>query len=76
MNEGGRKLADSKIPELLTPREAAAIRRTTTGHLANERSRGLGPPICKLGGRVFYEKESLVNYITTRITNPGDRTMR
>jgi hypothetical protein len=66
-------MADSKLPELLTPMEAAAVRRTTTGHLANERSRGLGPPICKLGGRVFYPKESLVNYITERITDPSRR---
>jgi hypothetical protein len=36
-------MADSKLPELLTPMEAAAVRRTTTGHLANERSRGSVP---------------------------------
>ena len=66
-------MADSKIPELLTPRETAAIRRTTTGHLANERNRGLGPPVCKLGGRVFYPKESLVEYINERIIDPTRR---
>ncbi len=66
-------MADIKIPELLTPREAAAIRRTSIGHLANERNRGLGPPICKLGGRVFYPKEYLVEYITSRITDPTRR---
>jgi hypothetical protein len=69
-------MSDGNLPELLTPREAAAVRRTTTGHLANERSRGLGPPICKLGGRVFYPKESLVEYIASRIYDPSDRTMR
>ncbi len=66
-------MADCKIPELLTPKEAAAVRRTTTGHLANERSRGLGPPICKLGGRVYYPKDSLVEYICSRITDPARR---
>ena len=62
-----------KIPELLTTREAAAVRRTTTGHLANERNRGLGPPICKLGGRVFYPAEELSRYISERITDPTRR---
>jgi hypothetical protein len=66
-------MADSKIPELLTPREAAAIRRTTTGHLANERNRGLGPPVCKLGGRVFYPAEELSKYISERIVDPARR---
>lgn len=69
-------MADSRFPELLTTKEAAAVRRTTVGHLANERNRGLGPPICKLGGRIFYPKDSLVEYISSRIVNPSDRTMR
>lgn len=69
-------MADCKIPELLTPKEAAAVRRTTTGHLANERSRGLGPPVAKIGGRVFYPKAELVEYICSRITDPARRDMR
>jgi hypothetical protein len=67
-------MADCKIPEILTPRETATARRTTTGHLANERSRGLGPPFVKLGGRVFYPAEQLRDYITSRIHDPSDRT--
>ncbi len=66
-------MKESQIPELLTPREAAAVRRTTVGHLANERNRGLGPPVCKLGGRVFYPKDSLAEYISSRITDPARR---
>jgi len=66
-------MADVKFPELLTPREAAAIRRTTVGHLANERSRGIGPPVCKLGGRIYYPKDSLAEYITSRIVDPARR---
>lgn len=69
-------MPELKLPELLTPREAAAVRRTTIGHLANERSRGLGPPICKLGGRIFYPKDSLVRYITERIVDPSRRGTR
>jgi hypothetical protein len=65
-------MAEVKIPELLTPREAAAVRRTTTGHLANERSRGFGPPVCRLGGRVFYPAAELSRYISER-TEPTRR---
>ncbi len=67
-------MTESKFPELLTPREAAAVRRTTTGHLANERSRGLGPPVCKLGGRIFYPAESLRKFIEERIVDPTRQT--
>jgi hypothetical protein len=69
-------MPELKLPELLTPREAAAVRRTTVGHLANERSRGLGPPVCKLGGRIFYPKDSLICYIAERIVDPSRRGMR
>jgi len=66
-------MSDVKLPELLTPREAAAVRRTSMGHLANERSRGKGPPICKLGGRVFYPAKQLADYIAERIVSPTRR---
>jgi len=66
-------MAECKIPELLTPREAAAIRRTTVGHLANERSRGLGPPVAKIGGRIFYPARELSEYISERIVDPTRR---
>lgn len=59
------------FPELLTPREAAAIRRTTVGHLANERSRGEGPPVAKIGGRVFYPAAEFREFIVSRIQAPG-----
>jgi hypothetical protein len=68
-------MADCKIPELLTTREAAAARRTTIGHLANERSRGLGPPVARIGGRVFYPALELRDYILSRITDPSDRRL-
>ena len=66
-------MADTKFPELLRPREAAAIRRVTVNHLANERSRGEGPPICKLGGRVFYPADQLRDFINSHITDPARR---
>jgi len=66
-------MADAKFPELLKPREAAAIRRVTVNHLANERSRGEGPPIAKIGGRVFYPADQLRDFINSRITDPARR---
>jgi hypothetical protein len=69
-------MADSRFPELLKPREAAAVRRVTVNHLANERSRGEGPPFAKLGGRVFYPADELRQFIASHIINPSDRTMR
>jgi len=66
-------MADCKLPELLTPREAATVRRTTTGHLANERSRGLGPPFAKIGGRIYYPARELSEYISSRIVDPARR---
>ena len=67
-------MADCKIPELLTTREVAAMRRTTIGHLANERSRGLGPPVARIGGRVFYPASELRDFILSRIVDPTRRT--
>jgi hypothetical protein len=66
-------MAEIDLPELLVPRETAKVRRTTIGHLANERSRGLGPPFVKLGGRIFYPKNSLAKYISERIVDPTRR---
>jgi len=63
----------NSLPELLKPREAAVVRRTTTGHLANERSRGVGPKFAKIGGRVFYPKNSLVEYIEAHVITPTRR---
>ncbi len=66
-------MADTRFPELLTPREAAAVRRVTVNHLANERSRGTGPPIAKIGGRVFYPAAELRDYIQRCIVDPTRR---
>jgi hypothetical protein len=66
-------MSDVKFPELLVPKVAAKIRNTTTGHLANERSKGEGPPYAKIGGRVFYPAEQLREYITSRIVDPTRR---
>ena len=66
-------MADTKFPELLVPKEAAAIRRVTTGHQANERHRGEGPPFARIGGRIYYPADQLREYITSRIVDPSRR---
>ncbi len=63
----------ANLPELLTPREAAAVRRTTVGHLANERYRGLGPPFVRDGGKILYPAEQLRDYISTNTVTPSRR---
>ncbi len=67
-------MCDCKLPEFLVPKEAAAVRRTTTGHLANERARGLGPPFVKMGKKVLYPVRSLREYIEAHTVVPTRRT--
>ena len=62
-----------KLPELLIPRETAKICRVTTGHLANARSRGEGPPFVKFGAKILYPAEELRKYIADRIVDPTTR---
>jgi len=59
-----------EMPRLLTPREAAAILRTTPGSLANLRCKHLGPPITKIGTRVYYPEKELLEFIAARTTKP------
>ena len=61
------------LAELLKPREAAAVLRVSIGHLANERSQGLGPKFVKFNGRVLYAKESLAEYIAAHVVTPTRR---
>jgi len=66
-------MADCKLPELLNPRETAVVRRSSVNHLANERSRGIGPPYVKIGGRIYYPADLLREYINSRIVNPNQK---
>lgn len=63
-------MADSEIPRLLKPKEAAIILRTSVPHLANLRSQGAGPPVAKIGGRCFYPERELIQYVRDRIVDP------
>jgi len=64
------------LPQLLTPREAAAALRSSDQHLANLRSNGLGPVYAKMGSRVFYPADRLADYIRARIVDPSRRGVR
>ena len=66
-------MADCKLPELLNPRETAVVRRSSVNHLANERSRGIGPPYVKIGGRIYYPADLLREYINSRIVKPNQK---
>lgn len=70
------KDAETRIPELLTPKEVAVACRTTIGTLANDRCHGNGPPHLRLGGRVYYPAKELSEYISSRIVTPTPRAAR
>ncbi len=63
-------MADFKFDENLKPREAAAVLRVTTGHLANARHRGVGPPYLRVEGRILYPSNLLREYLSARIVTP------
>lgn len=62
-----------RFSENLTTREAASVRRVTVNHLANERSRGCGPPYIKDGGRILYPADKLREYLNSRLVDPAAR---
>ncbi len=49
-------------PVFLTPADLAARWQTTTGALADERYRGVGPSYLKLGARVRYRLADVEAY--------------
>lgn len=66
-------MGNSNNPENLTTREAAAKRRKTMGHLANERSRKTGPPYIRDGGKILYPADLLEKYLSERTIDPSQK---
>ena len=68
IKDGGATMNEFKenhqTENLLTRTEAAAFLRLKPQTLAAWSTRGTGPKICKLGGRVLYRMEDLQAYIT------------
>lgn len=51
------------LDELLTPQQVAAYRGTTTGVLAQERFKGVGPRFIRDGRRIRYRASDIHAYI-------------
>lgn len=56
----------SALPPLLTPRELAAVLRTTEAALAQDRYRQRGVPYVKFGNRVRYLCSDVHDYLLAR----------
>jgi hypothetical protein len=62
--------------QLLIPEEIARLRKVSLGHLANERSKGVGPEYQKIGGKVFYPLDKLKKFLAaSTVTPPSPATM-
>lgn len=59
------------LPALLKPAEAAKVLRTSTASLSQDRFLGRGAPYLKVGKRVLYDRDSLLEYLRARIVAPG-----
>jgi hypothetical protein len=55
--------APPALDELLTPQEVADYRGTTTGVLAQERFKGVGPRFIRDGRRIRYRASDIRAYI-------------
>ena len=64
------------MTELLTPRECADYRRCSLRKLDRERANGLGPPFVSDGGRVFYRRGDVDDYLASHLTGGEDREQR
>jgi hypothetical protein len=73
-----RILACVDQDELLTEREAAALRRKSVFALRKERARRCGPPWIKDGNAVRYRKSALLEWLraNSRETRDSERSPR
>lgn len=55
----------SDKPSLMTPVDAAMALNVPTTRLARWRCKGVGPSYIKLEGRVFYDVDSVIEYINS-----------
>jgi hypothetical protein len=56
--------------DLLTPAEYARLRRCSLRTLDRERANHTGCPYVRLGGRLFYRRNDIDQFIETHISRP------
>ena len=60
---GGEKVFEKITKQFLTPKEAHKIIGKSPGALANDRYRRRGLPYIKMGAKIFYDLDSLLEYM-------------
>jgi hypothetical protein len=56
--------------DLIPVDEYLAFTKIARGTAANQRSRGFGPPWCKIGGKIFYSRAGLKAFIKANTVHP------
>jgi hypothetical protein len=59
-----------QLPVLLRPSEAAEILRTSVATLAQDRYNKRGAPYVKIGYRVLYDRDALLEYVRQGAVTP------
>lgn len=54
---------ETTVPDLMTPKEVAAMLRTTEGSLATRRNRGSGPRFLRAGRRILYARADVLAWL-------------
>lgn len=60
----------SELPAFLKPPEAATVLRTTAANLSQDRFLNRGAPYIKVGKRVLYERDALLEYLRQGVVIP------
>jgi hypothetical protein len=58
--------------QYINDRDGAAISRFEVQTLRNWRHRGVGPPYCKIGRAVRYDREEFIKFFEQRKVTPGN----
>lgn len=71
----GYSETDGSVPQLtvvlLTPKEAAKIRRCSERKLDRERAVGRGCPYVRIDGRIFYRRSDIEIFIAAHVRGAG-----
>lgn len=61
----------AESPVLLKPADAAKLLLTSANSLAQDRFHGRGVPYIKLGSRILYDRDVIIEYLRANTVAPG-----
>jgi hypothetical protein len=61
----------TELPVLLKPAEAAELLRTTVKSLGQDRFHNRGAPFVRIGSRILYDRDALLEYIRAGAVTPA-----